>query len=93
MDKKMLLSTAIAGVVALGATMTATTAKAAEEKVKCYGAKAAKNDCGTKGHACAGHASADAKSGKLAADEWAFAKGATADDAKKACEKMEGTVK
>jgi uncharacterized membrane protein len=59
--KTTLISSALAGLIALGA-MSAH-GQAAEDKntEKCYGvAKAGKNDCAAKGHSCAGQAKADA---------------------------------
>ena len=53
MKTTVLISSALAGMIALGAM----TAHAADDKAteKCYGvAKAGKNDCAANGHACAG---------------------------------------
>ena len=57
---KIFLSAALAGVFAAG--IVATTAQAADTKVKCYGiAKAGKNDCkaADASHACAGKSTKD----------------------------------
>ena len=59
--KALIMSAAVGSVIALGAL---TTASAADEKKadmeKCYGvAKAGKNDCAGKAHACAGQSKAD----------------------------------
>jgi uncharacterized membrane protein len=57
--KTTLISTALAGLIALGAV----SAQAADDKAteKCYGvAKAGKNDCAANGHSCAGQAKKDA---------------------------------
>ena len=60
--KTLMMSAAVGGLVAMGAVSTAAVAadegKAAMEK--CYGvAKAGKNDCAGKAHACAGQSKAD----------------------------------
>jgi len=68
-DKKILINSAVAGVLALGlgaAAMPASAAKPGFEK--CFGVvRAGMNDCGTSQHACAGQATADAS-----ADEWIY---------------------
>lgn len=69
MNTKLILSTAIAGLVAISAS---TGASAQEEKKaakeKCFGiAKAGANDCGTAKHSCAGIATKDNEP-----DEWKF---------------------
>ena len=60
--KTTLISSALAGLIALGAVSA--TAQAADEDKdmeKCYGvAKAGMNDCAAKAHSCAGHATKDA---------------------------------
>ncbi len=64
--KALMMSAAIGGLVALGAVSTAVAADDAATE-KCYGvAKAGKNDCAGKGHACAGQS----KSGDGDAGEW-----------------------
>jgi uncharacterized membrane protein len=83
MKSSLMLSSAIAGLVALSA---ATGALAADEKKaekeKCYGvAMKGQNDCGTASHSCAGQAKAD-----KGADEWKYV-------AKGTCEKQGGTLK
>ncbi len=83
MKTKLIISSAIAGIVALSA---ATGALAADEKKaekeKCYGvSKKGANDCGTASHACAGQSKAD-----NAGDEWKYV-------AKGSCEGMKGTLK
>lgn len=63
--KTALISTAVTGLLALGAISF--TAQAADDanSEKCYGiAKAGKNDCAANGHACAG------QSTKASAKEW-----------------------
>lgn len=66
-DSKTLMSTAMAGILAVGMTAATESAFAGKEGMeKCQGiVKAGMNDCGTSKHACAGMAKADG-----AADEW-----------------------
>ena len=67
--RKVLLQSALAGVLALGLAPGAhAQSQGKEEKEKCYGiAKAGQNDCGTAKHTCAG------KSTKSnAPDEWKY---------------------
>ena len=62
MMKTTLISSALAGLIALGA-LSATSQAADDDKntEKCYGvAKAGKNDCAANGHSCAGQAKSDA---------------------------------
>jgi uncharacterized membrane protein len=74
-----LLASAIAGLIALGASLTAAAADDKAPKEKCYGiAKAGQNDCGTARHSCAGKATKD-----NAADEWKYV-------AKGTCQKLGG---
>ena len=83
-DKTLLMSTALAGVVALGLSTISQEASAAKEGFeKCTGvAKAGMNDCGTSKHACAGQAAVDNDS-----EEWVYVPEGT-------CEKIAGgTVK
>ena len=83
MNTKLILSSAIAGLVALSAstgTLAADEKKA--EKEKCFGiAKKGANDCGTAKHSCAGQAAADG-----VPEEWKYV-------AKGSCEKMGGALK
>lgn len=59
MDKKQLVTAAIAGVLAAGVSSIAM-AGSHGGKEKCYGVvKAKKNDCGNKMHSCAGQAAKD----------------------------------
>jgi len=78
-NTKVLLASAVAGLLAMGAL--GTTAQAAEEggKVKCYGANKCKGQggCNGAGHACAG---------KNACKGQGFVE----TDSKEACLKMEG---
>jgi uncharacterized membrane protein len=65
-SRNALLSAAIGTLVAVG--MTSLSAQAADEAAteKCYGiAKAGKNDCAGKGHACAGQAKTSADGGEF----------------------------
>ena len=56
-SKRKLLTSAVAGMIALG---LAHNAPAEEGKDKCYGiAKAGQNDCAAGKHACAGQSTAD----------------------------------
>ena len=60
--KTTLITSALAGLIALGA-LSATGQAAEDDKntEKCYGvAKAGKNDCAGKGHSCAGQSKTDA---------------------------------
>jgi uncharacterized membrane protein len=62
MKTNVLISSALASMIALGA-LTATSQAAEDDKSteKCYGiAKAGKNDCAAKGHSCAGQSKTDA---------------------------------
>jgi uncharacterized membrane protein len=79
----LILSSAIAGVVALSSSGGASAAPeklpAKAEREKCYGiAKKGANDCGTATHTCAGQAKAH-----NLADEWKYV-------AKGTCEQMGG---
>jgi uncharacterized membrane protein len=79
---KLLLSVALAGVLAAGTVATAQ-AETAAEKEKCYGiAKAGKNDCkaANGSHVCAGQAKQDNDP-----DEWKYV-------AKGTCEKEGGKL-
>jgi uncharacterized membrane protein len=56
---KRLLASAVAGIVTLAAVSLPAMADN-HDKEKCFGvAKAGKNDCAAKGHACAGQSKAD----------------------------------
>ncbi len=82
MNSKLIISSAIAGLVALGTAGGAVAQDKKAEKEKCFGvAKKGANDCGTASHSCAGKAAAD-----NVADEWKFV-------AKGSCEKMGGKLK
>jgi uncharacterized membrane protein len=84
MKTKLIISTAIAGLVAVGLSNAsyAQDKPAAGAKEKCFGiAKKAKNDCGTAKHSCAGQATAD-----NVPEEWVYV-------AKGSCEKMKGSLK
>lgn len=90
MNQRLVLSSALASVMALGLIGGAAAQEKAKEKEKCYGiAKAGANDCanlsGT--HSCAGQSKVDNDAG-----EWKYVakgtckamKGMTAEEAKKA---------
>lgn len=55
-NSKLIMMSAVAGLLALGAAGTPNAANAEGEKVKCYGANKCKGEgaCGGKGHSCAG---------------------------------------
>jgi uncharacterized membrane protein len=80
---QLIVSTAIAGLVALSASTGAVAADEKKaEKEKCFGvAKKGQNDCGTAKHSCAGQAVADNM-----AEEWKYV-------AKGTCEGMKGSLK
>lgn len=63
-NSNLAVAAAITSLIALGgATLTTTSAVAAEDKEKCYGvAKAGKNDCATKTSSCAGTSKEDNQS-------------------------------
>lgn len=90
MNRQLILSSAIAGLVAMSAISSSVSAQdksmpapaKKEAKEKCFGiAKKGMNDCGTAKHSCAGYAEKDNMP-----DEWKFV-------AKGSCEKMGGKVK
>ena len=82
MNTKLILSSAIAGLVALSAVNGFAADEKKAEKEKCFGiAKKGMNDCGTAKHSCAGQASADSSP-----EEWKYV-------AKGTCEGMKGTLK
>jgi len=83
MNTRLILSSAIAGLVALSAAGGVAVAQEKKaEKEKCFGiAKKGQNDCGTAKHSCAGQAAAD-----NIAEEWKYV-------AKGSCEKMGGKLK
>ena len=79
-NTKTIMSTAIAGAVALGMTAVSPSALAGKPGFeKCQGVvKAGMNDCGTSVHSCAGQAKADNM-----AEEWIYIPEGT-------CEKIAG---
>jgi uncharacterized membrane protein len=80
MNHRLIVSSALASVMALG--LAGQAAAQDKDKEKCYGiAKAGENDCGTATHACAGLAKKD-----KAPDEWKYV-------AKGTCEKLGGKLK
>ena len=66
---KLVASTAVAGILALGLAATSGQALAGKPGMeKCQGiAKAGQNDCGTSKHACAGQAKVDGDT-----EEWVY---------------------
>jgi uncharacterized membrane protein len=79
MKQTVLINSAIAGLIALGA-LTTTSAVAADQE-KCFGvSKAGKNDCGNSKHSCAGQSKTDNDPA-----EWKTV-------AKGTCEKMGGKL-
>ncbi|HEX7954718.1 MAG TPA: DUF2282 domain-containing protein [Burkholderiales bacterium] len=81
MNQKLIVSSALAGLIAL--SMAAPALAAGKDKEKCYGiAKAGQNDCAnaTGTHSCAGQASADNDPA-----EWNYV-------AKGTCEKLGGKL-
>ena len=80
MDQRLVVSSALASVLAMG-LVSAATAADAPAKEKCYGvAKAGQNDCAnlSGSHTCAGQAKAE-----KGVDEWVYVKAGT-------CKKMGG---
>jgi len=82
MNQRLIASSALASVLALGLLSGANAAdEKASSKEKCYGiAKAGQNDCGTARHTCAGKATKD-----NGPDEWKMV-------AKGTCEKSGGKL-
>ena len=80
MDRRKLLQSAVAALVAAGlAREAAAQAEKQAEREKCYGiAKAGQNDCGTATHTCAGKAKKD-----NAPEDWKYVPKGT-------CEKVGG---
>ncbi len=78
-QRNIVISTAVGGLLALGALSPAAIADKAPAMEKCYGiVKAGKNDCQTSGSACAGTAKKDAQK-----DAWLYIPKGT-------CEKIVG---
>jgi len=79
MDKRLLLASAVAGVLSVG--VLASTDAVAGKNEKCMGVvKAGQNDCGTSKHPCSGKAKVDNDP-----EEWVFLP-------KGACDKIVGGV-
>lgn len=79
MNQRLIISSALASVLALG--LAGQASAQAKEKEKCYGiAKAGQNDCAnlSGSHSCAGQSKAD-----MGADEWKYV-------AKGSCKDMKG---
>ena len=92
MNQRLVVSSALASVLALG--LVGQAAAQDKGKEKCFGiAKAGQNDCGTARHSCAGKSTRD-----KAPDEWKYVakgtcagmKGLTADQAKMKVKESEG---
>jgi uncharacterized membrane protein len=83
MNNKLIISSALAGLVALaGVSSPAAAQDKKVENEKCYGvAKKGMNDCGTATHSCAGKAAKDAMP-----EEWKYVP-------KGSCEAMKGSTK
>jgi uncharacterized membrane protein len=81
MKHSLIISSALASILALGAVSPVFAADGKAAKEKCFGiSKAGKNACATAMHACAGYAKTD-----NAPDEWSYV-------AKGSCEKMGGKL-
>ena len=81
MDQRLVVSSALASVLAMGLVSAASAADAPPAKEKCYGvAKVGQNDCAnlSGSHTCAGQAKVD-----KGVDEWVYLKAGT-------CKKMGG---
>ena len=92
MNQRLILSTALASVLAMGMLSTVNAAETPAGKEKCFGiAKAGQNDCanlsGT--HSCAGQNKAD-----MGADEWKYVgKGTCASMGGKSADEVKGMMK
>ena len=92
MNQRLILSTALASVLAMGMLSTVNAAETPAGKEKCFGiAKAGQNDCanlsGT--HSCAGQSKAD-----MGADEWKYVgKGTCASMGGKSADEVKGMMK
>ena len=81
MDHQMIIRSALAGLIALGAAGGTAIAAEQANQEKCFGvAKAGENDCASGNHACAGHATKDKDPG-----DWKMVANGT-------CEKMGGKL-
>jgi uncharacterized membrane protein len=83
MNQKLIIGSALAGLIALGAVGSAVAADKPADKEKCFGiAKAGQNDCAnaTGTHSCAGQAKVD-----KAPEEWNYV-------AKGTCDKLGGKL-
>ncbi len=92
MNQRLILSTALASVLAMGVLSTANAADTPAGKEKCFGiAKAGQNDCanlsGT--HSCAGQNKMD-----MGTDEWKYVgKGTCASMGGKSADEVKGMMK
>jgi uncharacterized membrane protein len=83
MDHRLVVSAALASVLAMGLLPSAQAQDSSKEKEKCYGiAKAGQNDCANKAgtHSCAGQTKVD-----FAPDDWKYVTTGT-------CVKMGGSL-
>jgi len=92
MNQRLILSTALASVLAMGVLSTANAADTPAAKEKCFGiAKAGQNDCAnlSGSHSCAGQNKMD-----MGADEWKYvAKGTCASMGGKSADEAKGMMK
>jgi len=92
MNKRLILSSALASVLAMGVLSTANAADTAAGKEKCFGiVKAGQNDCAnlSGSHSCAGQNKMD-----MGADEWKYvAKGTCASMGGKSADEVKGMMK
>ena len=92
MNQRLILSTALASVLAMGVLSTANAADTPAGKEKCFGiAKAGQNDCAnlSGSHSCAGQNKMD-----MGADEWKYvAKGTCASMGGKSADEVKGMMK
>jgi uncharacterized membrane protein len=92
MNQRLILSSALASVLAMGMLSSVNAAEPSAGKEKCFGiAKAGQNDCAnlSKSHSCAGQSKTD-----MAADEWKYvAKGTCAQMGGKSADEAMGMMK
>jgi uncharacterized membrane protein len=92
MNQRLILSSALASVLAMGMLSSVNAADMPAGKEKCFGiAKAGQNDCAnlSKSHSCAGQSKTD-----MAADEWKYvAKGTCATMGGKSADEAMGMMK
>ena len=92
MNQRLILSTALASVLAMGMLSTANAADTPAGKEKCFGiVKAGQNDCAnlSGSHSCAGQNKMD-----MGADEWKYVgKGTCASMGGKSADEVKGMMK